>query len=161
MSNIVKVEDIKLNSRKNRQKAIKDQIDMIDNELKELGLDVNLKFLVSGTISNPETPQNTVNIQSINDISFIVRLISYYENQLKCKKDIEKDFIFPSNFVFVNANGHPIYNIIQDLKLRLNYLINGNRITFLQNAKAKLLPFVDEENRLKATLKEIQQSIKN
>ena len=158
MTEITKVEStsVNLRSKKARQNTLKNKIDEIDEELKNIGIS-NLKYRV-GNIVNPETNQNTLNISTIGDTSFLIRLIAYYENMLQTKNKLKKDkFNFPDTFILKQNNSYSVYDIVQDLKLRLTILLNSARINTLTGAKAKLLPFLNEESRFVSALKDVQK----
>lgn len=158
MDKIQKITKTNLTSKKARQGALKLQIEKIDAELKSIGV-ADLKFRC-GAIKNIETLQNNINISSINDISLIVRLLTYYESLLHVNKNLQKDFTFPKEYVLRDINGQVVYDVIFDLKLKLSLLINGEKIRVLTEARAKLLPFLDEESRFTNALIEIDSLLK-
>jgi len=156
MSNIVKTtkNKLNLNSRKGRQEALKLKLQQIDEQLKNLGVD-NIKYKISGPIVNLDTPQNTIAIANIVDISMIIRFIAYFQNIQNTRKTLELELKIELPLA-KNTQGYLIQDIISDLKLRLLIIINQNKINELNEIKTKLLPFVDEETRLVETLKSIK-----
>lgn len=156
MSNIVKTtkNTLNLNSRKGRQEALKLKLQEIDEQLKTLGVN-NIKFKVNTNVNNPETPQNTVNISHITDISTLIRFISYFQNIQSTRKSLELELKVELPLA-KNIQGCLVQDIIDDLKLQLLIMINKEKINELNSIKTKLLPFVDEETRLVETLKSIK-----
>lgn len=146
-------------SKKARQSALADKIKLIDEELEKIGV-LNIKYLTSTTIVNPETAQNTINISSITDLSFAIRLLAYYDNLKTIKDKVNKDHGLPEGFIFKTANSVEISHIIHDLNLKIATLINADKIKILTESKAKLLPFLNEESRFINALKEIDYLLK-
>lgn len=156
MGNLQRVTKTTLSSKKARQEALKLQIQKIDEELKAIGVH-DLEFRCKTSIANPETNQNTFNISGIQDVSFAVRTLAYYQNILDTYKALDKDFTFPKGFLPKNASGVLIQDVIFDLKLKISLLLNSDKIRVLTEAKAKLLPFLDEESRFTNALVEIDK----
>jgi hypothetical protein len=156
MGNLQKVTKTTLSSKKARQEALKLQIQKIDDELKSIGVH-DLEFRCKAAITNPETNQNTFNISGIQDVSFAVRTLAYYQNILDTYKLLDKDFTFPKGFLPKNSNNLLIQDIVFDLKLKISLLLNSDKIKVLTEAKAKLLPFLDEESRFTNALVEIDK----
>jgi len=147
-----------LRSKKSRQLALSEKIAQIDAELEKLGAG-NLAYTLSGSITNPETPQNSIVIHNITDMSFLFRLLAYYNNIATTKKEyIAKNNI--QDFVLKNCNSFEINDVILDLNLRIHILANQNKINVLTVSKQKLLPFLDEESRFVSSLKEIEALLK-
>jgi hypothetical protein len=149
-----------LQSKKARQMALAEKIRLIDEELDKIGV-LNMKYLCTSAISNPETPQNTIHINSIADLSFAIRILAHYQNIKNTKDLIDKQHRLPNGFIIFNQNSQVISNIIHDLNLKIATLINADKIKILQESKAKLLPFLDEDSRFINALKEIDVLLKN
>lgn len=161
MSNLVKTTNkVNLNSKKARQNALQQKIEEIDKELKEIGVS-DMKYRVGVSITNPETSQNTINISGITDISFLLRLMAYFQNLQNTKKEYEKLNKLPDTFQFKNTNGYLISDILHDINLRILTLVNQDRINVLTQAKQKLLPFMNEESRFINALFEVDNLFKN
>lgn len=161
MTDLIKKEN-KVNylSKKARQSALQEKIDQIDAELKSIGVG-DIKYRITGAITHLETPQNSINIQGITDLSLLFRILALYENQLECKKRFEKNNQLPKDFLLKQQNGYLVTDIIHDLNLRILTLTNQERINILTQSKAKLLPFLNEESRFINALKEIDTMLKN
>lgn len=145
----------KLTGKKKMQVALKLEIERINTELEKLGIYGEIKYKCAA-ITNHETPQNTINISNMNDISSLLRFLAYYENLKQSVDKYIKEFKI-ENIIPTNLNSQPIENIIHDLVLRIKVLTNSAKINSLNAAKIKLMPFLDEESRLINTLKEVQQ----
>lgn len=155
-----KLTKINYNSKRVRQIALKEKIQQIDDELNNLGV-LDIKYILNCTITNPETPQNTINISSITDLSFAIRLLAYFQNIKEIKNKIEKDHNLPKTFILKNQNGFNVCDIIHDLNLKINTLLYADKIKILTETKTKLLPFLDEESRFINTLREVEKLLKN
>jgi len=147
-------------SKKARQSALQDKINLIDEELKKIGVD-DMKFRIPNAINNPETPQNTININGITDLSLLFRLLSYFESIIKCKKEFERLNKLPDTFLLKNQNGFLINDIVHDINLRILILTNQEKINILKVSKEKLLPFLNEESRFINALHEIDSLLKS
>ena len=156
----VALNTVNLSSRKARQEALKNKIEEINEELKSIGV-LNIKYLLTGAITHPETPQNSINISGVMDISLLLRLLAYYENIQETKKRFEKEHKLPDTFILFNINTQPVHNIIHDINLRLHTLINQDRINVLTAAKTKLTPFMNEESRFVNALVEVDNLFKS
>lgn len=142
-------------SKKKMQAALKAEIDKIDAKLKEFGVDHEIKYRIIGALTNFESPQNTINIASICDINTLVRWLAHYEKLQASFEAFRKEFGIPDTHVFINQNGQVVDNIVHDLRLRMRVVVNAAAINALTQARAKLLPFLDEESRLFNTLSEV------
>jgi hypothetical protein len=161
MRTLTKTTPIKLTKgagKKKMQLALKAEIEKIDARLKELGVAHDTKFLVLNALTNWESPQNTVNIQSMTDISQLSRWLTNYEKLKEGFEAHKKEFGIETPFCSQNAQ--IVDNIIHDLRLRMKMVVNGAAINSLTQARAKLLPFLDEESRLFNTLQEVSNLYK-
>lgn len=141
--------------KKKMQAALKAEIEKIDAKLKEFGVDHEIKYRITGALTNFESPQNTLNIQSICDINTLVRWLAHYEKLQASFEAFRKEFGIPDTHVFINQNGQVVDNIVHDLRLRMRVVVNAAAINALTQARAKLMPFLDEESRLFNTLSEV------
>jgi hypothetical protein len=159
MSNLA-VKKVNLNSKKARQSALQQKIEEIDQELKEIGVS-DMKYKLLSAISNPETQQNSININGLVDLSQLLRLLAYFQNLQNTKKEYERLNKLPETFLFKNINGHLISDILHDINLRILTLVNQDRINVLTQAKQKLLPFMNEESRFINALTEVDSLFKS
>lgn len=141
--------------KKKMQAALKAEIDKIDAKLKEFGVDHQIKYRITGTLTNFESPQNTINIISISDINTLARWLAHYEKLQASFEAFRKEFRIPDTHIFSNQNGYLVDNIVHDLRLRMRVVVNATAINALTQARAKLMPFLDEESRLFNTLSEV------
>lgn len=161
MANIVKAVNTKvnLNSKKGRQLALENKINEIDERLKELGVS-ELKFSVTGAISNPETTQNTVRIDTCTDINWLFRTLAYFKNIQNEHKRFCKDANITTKLI-ANGQGYLVQDILRDLELRIVYLSNANEINRLTQIKSELTPFMNEESRFISALKRVDSLLKS
>ena len=160
MTTLVKTSNkINLNSKKGRQLALESKINEIDNRLKELGVE-GLKYKLTSGISNPETTQNQIRIDTCMDINWLFRALAYYKNIQQVKKDFCKDANLTDTLPLLNNQSLPISDIVHDIQLRIVYLSHQKEINTLTQMKQKLMPFMDEESRFISTLKEIDFLLK-
>jgi len=143
-------------SKKARQLALAEKIKQIDEELNKLGIK-DMKYRIPAAIANPETQQNNINIAGIVDINMLIRFIAYFRNMQEAYKIVDKEHNLPKGFLLKNINGYFVQDILNDLNLRLNCILNADKINILTASKAKLMPFLDEENRLINALQEINE----
>lgn len=148
-----------LNSKKGRQLALETKINEIDERLKELGVS-DLKYRVAGSVTNPETSQNTVNISGSTDIHWLCRVLAYYKNIQHHNKLFCKDAKI-STPLLANPQGILIQDIIHDLELRIVYVTNQVEINRLLAIKAELVPFMNEESRFISALKKVDGLLKS
>ena len=159
MSNIVKKStSINLNSKKGRQFALEQKINEINLRLKELGVE-GLKYKLTSGVSNPETTQNTVRIDTCTDINWLFRSLAYFKNILNVQKLFCKEASIEIGLI-TNTNGYFIQDIIKDIELRIVYLSHQKEINLLTEMKNKLTPFMNEESRFISTLREIDNLLK-
>lgn len=154
---------VKINSsmsKKARQLALAEKIRQIDEELKKIGV-TDLKYRIPSAINNPELYQNTINISGLMDISMIIRFIAYYNNLQIAYHLVDKDHNLPNGFLLRSVNGYLVQDVLYDLNLRLNCIINADKIKILTESRAKLMPFLDEENRLINALQEINALVES
>lgn len=144
--------------KKKMQAALKAEIEKIDARLKELGVHHDAKFLVLNSLTNWETPQNNVNIQSMTDISQLSRWLTHYQKLKEGFEAHKKEFGIKTPLY--SQNLQLVDNILHDLNLRMRMVVNGTAIQTLTAARAKLLPFLDEESRLFNTLQEVSNLYK-
>jgi len=160
MSTLVKTNPkVNLNSKKGRQLALENKINEIDERLKELGVS-ELKYKVSQGISNPETTQNAVRIDTCTDINWLFRTLAYYKNIQHYRKEFCKDTKIAETLI-TNNQGIIIQDIIKDIELRIVYLSNGAEINRLTQIKNELTPFMNEESRFISALKKVDFLLKS
>ena len=158
MTTLVKNTPAKLTRRagkKKMQAALKAEIDKIDVKLTEFGVGHEIKYRTIGALTNFESPQNTINITSISDVNTLVRWLAHYEKLQASLEVFRKEFGIADTHVFINQNGQAVDSIVHDLRLRIRVVVNAAAINALTQARAKLMPFLDEESRLFDTLSEV------
>lgn len=162
MSNIViKNKNItKKSSKKQMQEALVNEIEKIDAKLASLGLPPNIQYKCN-TITNHETPQNSINISGQTEINILYRFLAYYENMYNNILSNSEKLLGVKNTDIRNINGFLIRDIICDLQLRIKVLSNSQLIASLTLAKQKLSPFLDEDTRLFNTIKEVESLYEN
>jgi hypothetical protein len=160
MTKLAKKEATKLATREELQNSVKKEIERIDEKLASLGLPPVIKYNINVAISNFETSQNTTNIQTCSDVNWMYRALAYYTNMYNTILEISKEMFGVPNTEIRNVQQYLIRDIISDLKLRIKVVVNANTINALNQAKAKLTPFLDEDTKLLNTIKEVEELYK-
>ena len=146
----------KVATREELQNSVKKEIERIDEKLASLGLPPNIVYKLNSSIANFETSQNTVNIYSCTDLNWLYRALSYYTNMYNTILERSKSMFGVANTEIRNQNQFLIRDIIVDIELRIRVLTNSSTINVLNQAKAKLTPFLDEDTKLISTIKEVE-----
>lgn len=156
---VIKNKPLNLNTKKGRQISLDIKIKEIDDRLKELGVG-NLKYKTNGSINNPETGQNTVNITTSSDFSLLLRMLSYFKTCQQTRTNFIKESQLTKIPVLLNNQALLVQDIIFDIELRLHMLSNSAEINTLTQIKDQLLPFMNEESRFISALKNVDNLLK-
>lgn len=94
----------------------------------------------------------------MTDISQLSRWLTHYQKLKEGFEAHKKEFGIKTPLY--SQNLQLVDNILHDLNLRMRMVVNGTAIQTLTAARAKLLPFLDEESRLFNTLQEVSNLYK-
>jgi hypothetical protein len=160
MTKLAKKEATKLATREELQNSVKREIERIDEKLASLGLPTVIRYNIQATISNFETPQNTINVSGVTDINWLYRALAYYNNIYNTTLETSEKLFGVAYKDIRNTQQFLIRDIISDIELRIKVVVNATTINALNQAKAKLTPFLDEDTKLLNTIKEVEELYK-
>lgn len=143
-------------------RKLKLTIKNIDKELKTLG---NLGDSNSYKISNPgsfkynELDSNTVNIHTCASPEYLGKSLGM---MLRVQRDYKEAMEFCNLIEYPACTwcGNYVEDWINDLQIRLKYVLNSRRIGELTRAKEELTTFLSTEDRLHSTLERLSKSLK-
>ncbi len=161
---MVKRTEIALNKPDLLQKNLQKALNVINKNLKEVGVVENAKMLTSGTFKFGENDSNNINIHTCTSLTQLIKGFAILRN---LKKEIE--IIAEENKLTTLENNVAVSNFVwcsycysaweNDFNIRIKLVANAARIKALQESKAELETFLSADRRLELTLEKIKSII--
>lgn len=134
-------------------------LETINKKLKKLGGTIQVVWKAQAAFKMNELDQNTVNIQTCNDLVYLIKALALMRRVKKEFEEVVEDLeVNPTPICTWYGQNIDFY--IHDLEIRIKQVANAKQLADLTSAKTRLETFMSEEDRLVKTLEDVSLLLK-